>query len=427
MPIIPEGQTTGGALGDLFGGVNRPQLNAFVANSQARNGLVSAQTQDAMIKAQQGQEEEEARGKIDGQLAAMYPDMKPSERALTAAAMGGVFGSNEASIKALGLMAAGHGTPQEQALGTQQATGKALDPAAVPANYMPTPGGVFSGAPVQQSLQGAAQTADTASQTALRSAQAAAGGFNPHVGGLGGASSDHIAALNNAVRDGRLDPKMVNSRTASIFGEMELRNPGETNFNRLAADAALQRNAGFQQKSIGLEALPTIMSHMTSLGKKIGYSDNRTVGQMQQWAKGEFNDPDYTEYMTVRNDALMKVASLMRGVGMSDKAHEAEIQAAAPTLSPLALDGWLKGQMATLEPLLASTERVTHLGDKSYAPAGKAASAPTQVPLGEGLPGQSAAPTPAALPSYASEAAALAAGHKRGDRVQIGGVSGTLQ
>ena len=43
---------------DILSGTNRPQLNAFVANSQARNGLVSAQTQEAMIKAAQAQEEQ---------------------------------------------------------------------------------------------------------------------------------------------------------------------------------------------------------------------------------------------------------------------------------------------------------------------------------------------------------------------------------
>jgi hypothetical protein len=197
MPITPDGQSTGQALGDLFGGVNRPQLNSFVATSQARNGLVSAQTQDAMVKAMQAQEAQEARSKIDGQLADMYPDMKPSERALSAAAMGGIFGNTESATKALGLLAAGHGTQQQQAMGTQQATGKALDPAMVPPNYMPTPGGVFSGAPVMQSPQGVAATADTESQTALRNAQANAGGFNPHTGAGAGAGG------------GPLDPNAV--------------------------------------------------------------------------------------------------------------------------------------------------------------------------------------------------------------------------
>jgi hypothetical protein len=60
----------------------------------------------------------------------------------------------------------------------------------------------------------------------------------------------------------------------------------------------------------------------------------------------------------------MNLANIMRGVGMSDKAHEAEIEAAAPTKSPLALDGWLKGQMSVLQPRLEAQRKITHLGEK---------------------------------------------------------------
>ena len=64
---------SGSPLGDLFAGaaganINRPQLNAFVANSQAINGLRSAQTQDALIKAQQAQEETDAQGRFHDEL-----------------------------------------------------------------------------------------------------------------------------------------------------------------------------------------------------------------------------------------------------------------------------------------------------------------------------------------------------------------------
>jgi hypothetical protein len=77
--------------------------------------------------------------------------------------------------------------------------------------------------------------------------------------------------------------------------------------------------------------------------------------------------------MTVRNDALMNIASVMRGVGMSDKAHEAEIEAASATMSPKALDAWFEGQMLALGPRLKKVQRVSHLGDPNYSPAGAAA------------------------------------------------------
>lgn len=184
-----------------------------------------------------------------------------------------------------------------------------------------------------------------------------------------GASGDPAMddAIQKAVAEGRLDPSRLNSRTAPIYGRIALANP-TLNFNRMIADAALQKNATFQQRAMTLESLPEVMTSMVDLGHKVGFSDNRTIGNMQAWLKGEFNDPAMQEYMTVRNDALMTIANVMRGVGMSDQAHRAEIEAANPTMSPAALDAWLRGQMASLEPRLHRVRRVTGLGDTSQTP-----------------------------------------------------------
>jgi hypothetical protein len=358
-------------------GVDRPSLNAYVANSQARNGLVTAQTEEALNNAQMQHEEMQARGNLESAIAGTLgadgkPLHTPSEAHAIATLLIGKFGNAQAVMDAQKIGQETHnrgvlsdpaniGTPADTAAAAG-ISGKAPEAVALPPEYQLPPG--VPAPTTGESPLGAAETKEHLAGAGLKGVQAAAGGYNPHTGVAGAnLTPDQITSLNTAVTDGRLDPARINSRTASIFAQLEQRNPGQTNFNALTAAAALQRNAGFQQKSIGLESLPSILSHMTTLGKKVGYNDVRTVGKMQQWANGEFNDPDYTEYMTVRNDALMKVASLMRGVGMSDQAHQAEIQAAAPTLSPLALDAWLKGQMATLTPLLEKTEQVRHLGD----------------------------------------------------------------
>lgn len=188
--------------------------------------------------------------------------------------------------------------------------------------------------------------------------------------------SDIDAALSKAVAEGRLDPSRVNSRTAAVLGKIALANP-TLNFNRMTADAALQKNSTFQQRAMTLESLPDVMNTMVQLGHKVGFDDNRTIGKMQAWYKGEFNDPDLQEYMTVRNDALMTIANVMRGVGMSDQAHRAEIEAANPTMSPKALDAWLRGQTASLEPRLGRMRNVTHLGDVPNA--APATAAPAQI------------------------------------------------
>lgn len=192
-----------------------------------------------------------------------------------------------------------------------------------------------------------------------------------HTYGIAGLTPEQNEALfgpNGAVTTGKLDPRMINSRTARLYADAYVRNP-DVNMNRLAADANLQRNPTFQQRTMAIEALPEIMQTMTELGKKVGYSDIRAVGKMQAWVNGQLNDPDWQEYMTVRNDALMTIASVMRGVGMSDKAHEAEIEAANPTMSPRALDAWLRAQMHALEPRLRRIERVKNLGEEVPKPA----------------------------------------------------------
>lgn len=172
--------------------------------------------------------------------------------------------------------------------------------------------------------------------------------------------------LQDAVDQGRLDPSRLNSRTVGIYAQMAKNNP-LLNFNTMISEAALQKNAAFQQKAMSMETLPDVMKSMTDLGKVVNYPDLKFAGIAEKWMKGQVNDPALTKYMTVRNDALMNIASVMRGVGMSDKAHEAEIEAAAPTMSPGALDAWFDGQMLALGPRLKKTQKVSHLGDPAFA------------------------------------------------------------
>jgi len=408
MPITPEGQSTGQALGDLFGGVNRPQLNAFVATSQARNGLVSAQTQDALIKAAQAQEQMEAHGRIHDELVKMgAPD---SEASLATDFLVGANNNDPVTaLKALGMAKLGYGTPQSQTAGQQMVQGKEAAPVATPANYQMPPGSPLANAPVQQSPQGAAQTADTQSQTNLRDATAALtqhknidpAAFRSQV--YGNTSPEGIAAINQAVFDKRLDPMRVNSRTAPILAQMELANPGQ-NYNRMHADATLQNNPQFQQRTQGLEILPGLLQNVTQLGKNLdggaGYNDIRTVGKIQKFMNGEFNDPAYAEYMPVRNDAILRLAYLMRGQGASDRAAKLEEEAFAPTLAPYALDAWLKGQLSVIKPILEKNQRIEHLGEPGMGTEPLNAPAPAATPTAT-TPAAAPAATAAALPPEA--------------------------
>lgn len=190
--------------------------------------------------------------------------------------------------------------------------------------------------------------------------------------GMAGLSDVENTALSTSIKAGFLDPNKVNGRTAKLYASLILKDP-TTDFNKHGADSALMRNAAFQQKVMVAATLPEVMTNMVTAGKAIGFSDNRTIGKMQGWVKGEFNDPAMTEYMTQRNDALMSIAGVMRGTGMTDMAHKAETEVSSPTMSPAALDAWMKGQMKSLEPRLRNNSRIMHTpvpGAPGAAPVG---------------------------------------------------------
>jgi hypothetical protein len=190
----------GQGLADVLSGaagapINRPQLNAFVANSQATTSLRSAQTEEALLNAQRAQEEQIASGQLED--AFVQSGARPSDAHLMAVAAKMHAGS---AINVMDMLKAYNasvlgdpsklGTP-DQTAAQQALSGKVAEPVALPNNFSTQPGA----APVnpQQSAQGAAQTADTQSQADLREAQARAGGFNPHTGGGGPIDPNAVA------------------------------------------------------------------------------------------------------------------------------------------------------------------------------------------------------------------------------------------
>lgn len=377
-------------LGDLLAGaagapVNRPALDAYITQGQALAGLRSAQTEDALTRAQQAREEMDAGDKLESALAGS--GLTPSQAKSAALIMKAHFGNAQQALEAHKLIQdiqnrgvlgdpTQLGTPAQTAA-QQGIQGKVAEPFTVPNQYA-----VPAGAPqptVQQTPMGEAETNQHQAQANLANAQAE----NPALFHPGGANAvgQLPPELQKAVDEHRLDPRSINSRNVSVLGQLARGNP-TLDFNRMHADAQLQANPTFQQRSMTMEALPEIMAHMTDLGKKVGYSDVGFVGRAQKWLNGELNDPAMEEYMTVRNDALMSIANTMRGVGMSDQAHRAEIEAASPTLSPAALDAWLRGQNATLQPRLRRVQAITHHDNSTagVAPTGAAPQAAGAAP-----------------------------------------------
>lgn len=179
--------------------------------------------------------------------------------------------------------------------------------------------------------------------------------------------NDALFGQNGAVTQGKLDPRKINSRTASLLANAYLLNPN-MDMNKLASDSAMMQNATYMNKQYTLETMPEVMKNMVDAGKKLNYSDVKFIGNAEAFAKGQLNDPDFTAYMASRNDALLSIAATMRGVGMSDQAHRAEIEAASPTMSPKALDAWLQAQNLSLAPRLKMANKFTRTTPQSANP-----------------------------------------------------------
>jgi hypothetical protein len=171
--------------------------------------------------------------------------------------------------------------------------------------------------------------------------------------GLGGYAAnlppEEQAALNKAVGEGRINPYRINGRNALTLARALIANPN-ADLNTLAGNASLLSNAQFQQRAATAGTIiPTIQS-MVEAGKKLNYSDTAFVGKVQQWLQGQLNDPDLASYMAQRNDSMLMIASVARGVGMSDLATKMENEVQRPSMSPKALQGYLDGQVKILEP-----------------------------------------------------------------------------
>jgi hypothetical protein len=369
-------------LGDVLAGVggspvNRPALNAFVANSQATNGLRTAQTEEALLNAQNTRDELDAKGRVEGALGDFLgsqndPHAK-EHAALVSNLMRSKFGTFKDSEAGLGDALKNINT---QTLSDPNADPAKRNAADLANNPGVNPYQVDQGQLIPRIQQGGPNTPPTVFQTPgstatqhmqdaagnLHQTQADVGGFNPHQAGVANLPAEQQAAIQHAVDEGRLNFKDLNSRNAGIIGSLALNNP-QYNFNQEAADASLSRNATFRQRNMVVEGLPGNISNMVQLGTKLNYPDAKILGDGKKWLMGQSNDPDLTAYMTARNDTLLKLANVMRGVGMSDKAHDAEIEANNPTLSPAALNAWAKAQMAQILPLMEGQKRSAHIGE----------------------------------------------------------------
>jgi hypothetical protein len=174
--------TLAGAFGH---GVDRPALNAFVANSQATNGLRTAQTDEALNNAQMQQEEMQAHSDLENSLSSVTGDdgkplLQPSAAHLVANELKGHFGNAQNVMQALREAQQVHNTgvlsnpnnlntPADTAAIVGN-TNKAPEAVAIPNEYA-VPAGMTPPV-VHQTPLGAAQSAQDLANANLRTNKA---------------------------------------------------------------------------------------------------------------------------------------------------------------------------------------------------------------------------------------------------------------
>jgi hypothetical protein len=334
----------GSPLGDLFAGtaganINRPQLNAFVANAQARNGLYSAQTQDALIKAQQQQESVDAYNNIPNELASAFPGMRPSEAQLARdLIVRETNGDPITALKAIGTMKLGYGQPTEQTSGQQMVKGQEAGPVQTPPNFQMPPGSPLANVPVQQSPQGAAQTALTNQQATNPQlfhpgGQNAAGALDPAMVDFGGYMLYKTGKMPAMGMGGGPARAAIISHAAQLSqaeaSGQPVANPGydtaiQNGQDYTAAGRALGSFAG-GSLSNSTRSLNNAVGHlqlMDNLFKALNNGDVQTVNKLSNTFTKQFGSPAPTNVQAaaeVLGPELMKILSNNNGAGTVDE------------------------------------------------------------------------------------------------------------
>jgi hypothetical protein len=461
-------QTLFDTLSGAFGhSVDRPGLEAFVANSQTLNGLRSAQTEAALTNAQQSQEEMAARAKLEDTIAGTLgpdgtPMFTPSQAHMAAQSFIAQHGGKVADgIEALMKMQTAHNTnilsnpanlnsPDATAAAAGN-TNKLPEAVLVPKEYTVPPG--MTPPVVQQTPLGAAETG----------AQLAMGNLRTHQATSDSSLSDD-AAYNAAIKYnsfGTLPSLGMGASSAGArqkvltFAAYLSHDPNwhppswdaagspagatpTTSATPTSAHPTLQNATDVAAAPADMKAQAATMTDMTkrtsvadaseqtalkNLGlaremlSKADQSGSPLANSIQNKIRsGLFGDPQVSAYQnaisTARNEYARVISMATGAQGITDYAMREGQKLFPDDLAPAQFDA--NYQVAAREMANrtgAMHDQISQAKAKIHSPAG------TVTPPAGGE----------TLPSYPDEASALAAGHRAGDRVIIGGVTGTLQ
>lgn len=125
-----------------------------------------------------------------------------------------------------------------------------------------------------------------------------------------------VEALNEAVESGRLDPYRINFRTAPIFANMEMKNPGKTEFNKLAAEAVYERSIPTSNTKAMLNTIDPLLDKLTLAGEKLGNSAFPLLNRGINWVKEQTGDADIVAFNNLRDDTVAEIERGLLGTGV---------------------------------------------------------------------------------------------------------------
>lgn len=326
--------------------INRPALESFVANSQAANGLRSAQTEDALLKAQEMTEQATARGQVQDKLRALFGPNEQSKADAAATLLVGNFGDWKTVMQGLNALQTNQntatlsdpnqlGTPAQTAA-QQGIQGKVATPVNVPNNFTTLPGAFQPN--VQQTPQGAAQTALTNEQAANPQlfhpgGANAAGALDPAMVDFGGYMLYKTGKMPAMGMGGGAARSAIISHAAALSqqeaGGQPVSNPGyDTAISNGQDYTAANRSLGsFAGGPLGnsTRSLNNAVGHLQlidNLFKGLQNGDVQTVNKLSSlWAK-QFGSPAPTNVQAaseVLGPELMKILSNNNGAGTVDE------------------------------------------------------------------------------------------------------------
>ena len=327
--------------------INRPQLNAYIANSQAVNGLRSAQTEDALLKAQEMTEQSSARDQLESSIAPLFPGEPSKAHAATMMILAGA-GDAKTAIQALNEVLKNQntttlsdpnqlGTPAQTAA-MQGITGKLAPLQNVPNNYAVAPGAPQPN--VQQSPQGAAQTALTQQQATNPQlfhpggANAANAPLDPNMVNFGGYMLYKTGKMPAMGMGGGPARAAIISQAATL-AQQEQAQPGST--TNPAFDQAINNGQDFTaaQRNLNSQAGGPLGNTTRSINNGVGHlqlmrnifmslqnNDTQTYNSLKNiWAK-QFGSPAPTNVQAaaeVMGPELMKILTNNNGAGTVDE------------------------------------------------------------------------------------------------------------